>query len=133
MTTASLDSFQLIIGLYLLYVAIKGHGQMYRFGDLSEAAQERVRRPLRLLYLAAALVALGEFGVCSLQNSMFTRSVLEDGSVSIAQNFTVEALPFLTYGMLSAVSTVMTILVIAILAGGFIWLRTLSRRNRAGE
>lgn len=133
MTTASLDSFQLIIGLYLLYVAIKGHGQMYRFGDLSEADQERVRRPLRLLYLAAALVALGEFGVCSLQNSMFTRSVLEDGSVSIAQNFTVEALPFLTYGMLSAVSTVMTILVIAILAGGFIWLRTLSRRNRAGE
>ena len=130
MTTASLDSFQLIIGLYLLYVAIKGHGQMYRFGDLSDADQKRVRRPLRFLYLAAGLVAMGEFGICSLQNSMFTRSVLEDGSVSITQNFSVEALPFLTYGMLSVISSVMTILIIVLLVGGFAWLRALSRRNQ---
>ena len=129
MSTASLDSFQLIVGLYLLYVAIKGHGQMYRFGDLTEEDQERVRRPLRILYLAAALVALGEFGICTLQNSMFTRTVTESGT-QITQNFALEALPFLTYQMLSVVSTVMTVLVIASLAGGFLWLRALSKRGR---
>ena len=40
MPTGILDSFQLIVGLYLYYVAIKGSGQMYRFGDMDEETKD---------------------------------------------------------------------------------------------
>ena len=130
MSTASLDSFQLIVGLYLLYIAIKGKGQMYRFGDIPEEERQRIHRPLRLLYLLGGLIATAEFGVCTLQNSMFTRTVTDSGAVEISQNFALERFPFLTYDLLSVVSSVMTILVILLLAGIFVWLRVLSARNR---
>ncbi|MEI3175452.1 MAG: hypothetical protein V8S96_02575 [Lachnospiraceae bacterium] len=43
MSTAFLDSFQLVIALYLFYIAFKGDGQMYRFGNLSEDQQAQVK------------------------------------------------------------------------------------------
>ena len=45
---------------------------MYRFGDMDEETQQQIRTPLRLLYAAGGLIALIEFGLCCLQNSMFT-------------------------------------------------------------
>ncbi|MBQ8589921.1 MAG: hypothetical protein IJ486_05650 [Firmicutes bacterium] len=32
LSTVSLDSFQLIVAIYLFYVAAKGSGTLYRFG-----------------------------------------------------------------------------------------------------
>lgn len=49
-----LDSFQIVVALYLFYIAFKGSGQMYRFGDMDEETQQQIRTPLRLLYAAAA-------------------------------------------------------------------------------
>ena len=65
MSTAFLDSFQLVIALYLFYIAFKGDGQMYRFGNLSEDQQAQVKKPLRILYTICGIVALSEFGICS--------------------------------------------------------------------
>ena len=125
MPNSFLDSFQLVIGLYLLYVAIKGTGQMYRFMDLTEEDQKRVQTPLRLLYALGALLALLEFGLCALQNSMFTRTAAEEG-VQITQNFVLEGFPFVTYELLSAASSLLSLGVVALLAGIFLWLRRLS-------
>ena len=36
MPTGILDSFQIVVALYLFYIAFKGSGQMYRFGDMDE-------------------------------------------------------------------------------------------------
>lgn len=129
MPNSFLDSFQLVIGLYLLYVAIKGSGQMYRFMDLAEEDQQRVQRPLRLLYALGAVLTLAEFGLCALQNSMFTRTVTEEG-VQITQNFTLEGLPFLSYGLLSSISSFLSLGVVALLAGIFLWLRRLSDKKK---
>lgn len=74
MPTGILDSFQIVVALYLFYIAFKGSGQMYRFGDMDEETQQQIRTPLRLLYAAGGLIALIEFGLCCLQNSMFTRT-----------------------------------------------------------
>ena len=52
-----LDSFQLVVGLYLVYVAVKGRGQMYRFENVPADRQASVRRKLRIFYAAAAAVA----------------------------------------------------------------------------
>ena len=68
MPTGILDSFQLIVGLYLYYVAIKGSGQMYRFGDMDEETERHIRRPLRIIYTVGGTLALIEFGLCALQN-----------------------------------------------------------------
>ena len=79
MPTGILDSFQIVVALYLFYIAFKGSGQMYRFGDMDEETQQQIRTPLRLLYAAGGLIALIEFGLCCLQNSMFTRTADETG------------------------------------------------------
>ena len=59
-TAVSLDSFQLIIGLYLLYVAAKGSGTMYNFFDLPEEDQQRIKNPLRITYAVCGIIALTE-------------------------------------------------------------------------
>ena len=128
MPTAFLDSFQLVVALYLFYVSIKGSGQMYRFFDISEEDQLRVRLPLRLIYAIGGCIALIESAVCMLQNQMFTQTVTDQGVV-ITQNFTIEALPFLTYEMMSTISSVLTIVIVLLLAGVVIWLRKLSHHN----
>ena len=55
MPTGILDSFQIVVALYLFYIAFKGSGQMYRFGDMDEETQQQIRTPLRLLYAAGGL------------------------------------------------------------------------------
>ena len=124
MPTAFLDSFQLIVAFYLFYVSIKGSGQMYRFFDISEEDQMRVRLPLRLIYAIAGIIALVESGVCRL----FTQTITENG-VIIIQNFSIEVLPFLTYDMMSTISSALTLVIVLLLAGVVIWLRKLSHRN----
>ena len=121
MSTALLDSFQLIVAGYLLYIAIKGNGQMYRFGNLSEADQAAVHKPLRILYAIGGVIALAEFGITSLKSSMFTIVSTEAGS-SITQNFSISGFSFLTYDLLGIISTVLNICLILLLMGIFIWL-----------
>ena len=128
MSTVFLDSFQLIVAVYLLYLAIKGKGKMYQFFDISQAEQPRVQKLLRKTYLICGLLALLDAGVNMLQNTMFTQNFLETGT-EITQNFTVEALPFIRYDLLSTISTILTGLIILSLAAVFIYLRVLSNRG----
>ncbi|NLZ66250.1 MAG: hypothetical protein GX910_01095 [Clostridiaceae bacterium] len=122
MPTGILDSFQLVVGLYLFYVAIKGSGQMYRFGDMDEKTQLQIRKTLRILYAVGGTLALAEFGLCALQNSMFTRTADESG-VTITQNYSIEALPFLSYNLLSILIFSLTVLLVGLLAFIFLWMR----------
>ncbi|MBQ9721132.1 MAG: hypothetical protein IJV64_10620, partial [Oscillospiraceae bacterium] len=62
--TVSLDSFQLIVGAYLLYVAAKGSGTLYRFFDLPDEQQPRVHRVLRRVYAVCGALALAEALIC---------------------------------------------------------------------
>lgn len=101
--TVSLDSFQLIVGLYLLYVAIKGDGTLYRFFDLPEDVQIKVKRPLRLIYALCGILALAEAVFCMW---------LGNGSVSSISD-----------QVLSAISFGCSALIIIILIVTFIWLR----------
>ena len=80
-----------------------------RLGLLAQSDQKKVHKPLRLIYLTAGLIALAETAVCMLQNAMFTQN-MTDAGMTVTQNFVIESLPFLTYPMLSAVSSVLTIL-----------------------
>lgn len=102
-TTVSLDSFQLIVGLYLLYVAIKGDGTLYRFFDLPEDDQKKVKRPLRMIYALCGVLALAEAAFCMW---------LGNGPVSSISDQT-----------LSAISFGCSALIIIILIVTFIWLR----------
>jgi len=128
MSTVFLDSFQLIVAGYLLYLAIKGKGKMYQFFDIPQADQPRVHKLLRTAYLVCGLLALLDAGANMLQNTMFTQNILETGT-TITQNFTVDSMPFIRYELLSTISAVLTGLIIAILAGVFIYLRVLSNRG----
>ena len=91
-----------------------------------EETQQQIRTPLRLLYAAGGLIALIEFGLCCLQNSMFTRTADETG-VTIVQNYSIDALPFLSYDLLSVLSAVLTALLVGLLVFIFIWMRRKSR------
>lgn len=128
MSSLFLDSFQLIVAVYLLYVAIKGSGTMYRFFDLPEREQPRVRKLLRTIYLICGLLALLDAGANMLQNSMFTQQVLESGT-SVTQNFTLEGFAFVTYDLLSIASTVITCVIILTLVITFIYLRSLAAKT----
>ena len=128
MSTVFLDSFQLIVAVYLLYLAIKGKGKMYQFFDIPQSEQPRVQKLLRRTYLICGLLALLDAAVNMLQNTMFTQNILETGT-TITQNFTVESMPFINYELLSTISTVLTGLIILSLAGVFIYLRVLSNRG----
>ncbi|MDD4312871.1 MAG: hypothetical protein PHW41_10355 [Eubacteriales bacterium] len=128
MSTVFLDSFQLIVAVYLLYLAIMGKGKMYHFFDIPQSDQPRVHKMLRTSYLVSGLLALLDAGVNMLQNTMFTQNILET-ETTITQNFTVDSLPFIHYELLSTISAVLTVLIIVILAGVFIYLRVLSNRG----
>lgn len=128
MSNLFLDSFQLIVAVYLLYIAIKGKGNMYHFFDIPPSEQQRIQKLLRTSYLVCGLLALLDAGINMLQNSMYSQQVLDTG-VEITQNFTVPALPFLSNGLLSAVSSVLTVLIVLILAVTFLYLRKLSKTS----
>lgn len=128
MSNLFLDSFQLIVAAYLLYVAIKGKGNMYRFFDIPQSEQQRIHKLLRTSYLVCGLLALLDAGVNMLQNSMYSQQILDTG-VEITQNFTVDALPFLNYSLLSGASSVLTALIVLILAATFLYLRKVSHQS----
>jgi len=106
-STVSLDSFQLIIGLYLLYVTIKGHGTMYNFFDIPEKTQAMVKPRLRLIYGICAVIALGEAGLCMWQGTA-GQEVMSAATVS-------------------TISTVCTLIIVLCFAGILIWLRKLAK------
>ena len=57
---------------------------------------------------------------------MFTRTVGEDG-VQIVQNFTIDALPFLSYKMLTTASSVLIALLLGMLVFIIVWVRRKTR------
>lgn len=102
-TTASLDSFQLVIGLYLIYAAVKGSGTLYNFFDLSEKDQARCQPILRIVYGVCGLIALAEACICIYRASAGASS--------------------------DTISLVMTGIIVLILVCTFVWLRRLAHKN----
>lgn len=126
-SAAALDSFQLIVALYLFYVAIKGSGTMYRFFDLPEEYQHKTRTSLRIIYVVCGVLALLDAALSMLRSSMFTVAAVDGASV-VTQNYTTPALPFLSYSFIEIAGSVLTGLIVAALCGVLIWLRVLSKR-----
>lgn len=104
--TAPLDSFQLIIGFYLLYVTIKGEGNMYRFSDVPEEYQPKIAKTLRIIYGCATVVCLLDGTVCVFGQSLG----LSEAAVNI-------------------ISPVCTVVLIALCFGAIIWLRSLAKKK----
>lgn len=107
-TAVSLDSFQLIVGLYLLFIAIRGSGTMYNFFDLKDEDRASIVRPLRITYAVCGVIALAEAGLCMWYGN--------GGSGLSERSFTV-------------ITTVLTLLIVLILAAVFIVLRKLAAKK----
>ena len=127
MGTGFIDSFQLIIGIYLLYMGVKGENLENRLSGTPDKNEVTEPAALRVLYIVGAVFALSDFGICMLRNKMFTVEAAQEG-VSITQNFTIDALPFLTYDLMNTVSRVLSLLALAVLIGSAVWLLILSSR-----
>ena len=122
MPTAGLDAFQLLIAIYLFYVALKGSGTLYNFPEIPKTKQAAVHKNLRIIYTVGGFIALLD-GVCAmLQNSMFTEKYTETGT-EIIQNYTLGGLPFITYDLLSRICLVCTILMPVMLFGVIFYTR----------
>lgn len=127
MGTGFIDSFQLIIGIYLLYMGVKGENLENRLSGTPDKNEVKEPVALRVLYIVGAVFALSDFGICMLRNKMFTVEAAQEG-VTITQNFTIDALPFLTYDLMNTVSRVLSLLALAVLIGSAVWLLILSSR-----
>ncbi len=127
MGTGFIDSFQLIIGIYLLYMGVKGENLGNRLSGTPDKNEVKEPVALRVLYIVGAVFALSDFGICMLRNKMFTVEAAQEG-VNITQNFTIDALPFLTYDLMNTVSRVLSLLALAVLIGSAVWLLILSSR-----
>ena len=127
MGTGFIDSFQLIIGIYLLYMGGKGENLGNRLSGTPDKNEVKEPVALRVLYIVGAVFALSDFGICMLRNKMFTVEAAQEG-VNITQNFTIDALPFLTYDLMNTVSRVLSLLALAVLIGSAVWLLILSSR-----
>ena len=127
MGTGFIDSFQLIIGIYLLYMGVKGENLENRLSGTPDKNEVKEPAALRVLYIVGAVFALSDFGICMLRNKMFTVEAAQEG-VSITQNFTIDALPFLTYDLMNTVSRVLSLLALAVLIVSAVWLLILSSR-----
>ena len=126
MNNSFFDFFQLMLAVYLFYAAFNKNGSLYQFPDLPEETQAAIRPKLKTLFLSAGCIALLDGVISFLKNRMFTVTVTETES-SIVQNFEIEFLPFLSYGLLNTISTVLTVLLIAFFIGLFIWLRKVTK------
>lgn len=122
MDHVSLDAFQLLIAVYLFYVAIKGSGTLYNFPTVPKKKQETVRQNLRKMYAAGGVISLLDGAASMLQNSMFSVEYTENG-MEISQNYTIPALPFISYQFLSAFSFGCTVLFLLLLAGIVLYIR----------
>lgn len=128
MGTGFIDSFQLIIGIYLLYMGVKGENLGNRLSGTPDKNEVKEPVALRVLYIVGAVFALSDFGICMLRNKMFTVEAAQEG-VTVTQNFTIDALPFLTYDLMNTVSRVLSLLALAVLIGSAVWLLILSSRH----
>lgn len=116
-----LDSFQLIVAIYLFYTAIRGDGSMYRFFDIPEKSQKRVLKPLRIIYFVCGLLALLDTALSALRVSMFTVTFSNNVS-TIIQNYELPAFPFLTYTFLNTAGYILTAAIVLLLCGVLFWL-----------
>lgn len=128
MGSGFIDSFQLLIGVYLLYMGLKGENLENRMNGVPDKNEVKEPRALRGLYIAGGIFALADFAICCLRNWMFTVEQTEAG-VSVTQMHTISSLPFLTYDLMNQVSRILSLLAIAVLVGSFIWLFILSSRH----
>ena len=128
MGTDFIDSFQLIIGIYLLYMGVRGENLENLLSGTPDKNEVKEPVALRVLYIVGAVFALSDFGICMLRNKMFTVEAAQEG-VNITQNFTIDALPFLTYDLMNTVSRVLSLLALAVLIGSAVWLLILSSRH----
>lgn len=124
MNRVSLDAFQLLIAAYLFYTAIKGSGTLYNFPEIPEEKREKTRQLLRKIFALCGAVALFDGCITMLQNSMFSVEYTETGA-EVTQNFTIGALPFLSYSMLSVTSTVCSVIFVLILLGVIVYIRNM--------
>lgn len=106
-STVSLDSFQIIIGVYLIYVSIKGSGTLYNFYEIKKVSPLFVTKTLRKIYAFCGILALTDGVLCIVQTSS-------------GNSF----LPPLTFNLISGL---LTILIVLILAITIIWLRKKSK------
>ena len=116
MGSGFVDSLQLIIGIYLLYMGLKGENLGNRLSGVPDRQEVKEPRALRVLYIIGGVFALSDFAICMLRNNMFTVEQTQTG-VSVTQNFTISALPFLTYDLMNSVSKVLSFLALAVLIG----------------
>ena len=128
MGTDFIDSFQLIIGIYLLYMGVRGENLENLLSGTPDKNEVKEPVALRVLYIVGAVFALSDFGICMLRNKMFTVEAAGEG-VTITQNFTIDTLPFLTYDLMNTVSRVLSLLALAVLIGSAVWLLILSSRH----
>jgi len=121
------DSLQLLIGIYLLYMGIRGENLENRMSGVPDKKEVKEPKALRVLYIIGGIAALSDFGICMLRSRMFTVEQTEAG-LSVTQNFTISSLPFLTYDLLNTASRILSLAALAILIISAIWLFVLSSR-----
>lgn len=117
-----LDAFQLLIAAYLFYTALKGSGTLYNFPEVPKKKQSEVHRNLRIIYAVGGVIALIDGLASMVQNTMY-RVTYTESSAEVTQVGTISGLSFLTYDMLSAISLVCTILIVALLIGTMIYVK----------
>ena len=127
MGSGFIDSFQLLIGVYLLYMGLRGENLENRMSGVPDKNEVQEPKALRGLYITGGIFALADFAICMLRNSMFTAEQTEAG-LSVTQNYAISALPFLTYDLMNTVSRILSLLAIAVLIGSSVWLFVLSSR-----
>ena len=72
MGSGFVDSLQLIIGIYLLYMGLKGENLGNRLSGVPDRQEVKEPRALRMLYIIGGVFALSDFAICMLRNNMFT-------------------------------------------------------------
>ena len=83
MGTGFIDSFQLIIGIYLLYMGVKGENLENRLSGTPDKNEVKEPAALRVLYIVGAVFALSDFGICMLRNKMFTVEAAQEGNANM--------------------------------------------------
>ena len=132
MGSGFIDSFQLLIGVYLLYMGFRGENPENRMTGVPDKKEVKEPKALRGLYIAGGIFALADFAICMLRNSMFTLEQTQTG-LSVTQNYAISAFPFLTYDLMNSVSRVLSLLAIAVLIGSSIWLFILAGKYEKGQ
>lgn len=120
--SAMLDSFQLIIGIYLLIVAVRGSGQLYNF-NLRDDKVVVIQRKLRIYYFILSFIALLDGGLNILQNTLFQRTILADGMIEIIRNPNLNAPDWITYPLISHTINALIALFLLLLLHIFLMLR----------